>query len=278
MFGSTRSRLWLATGAVATFLLCALAAHFVIPRSHILLPPRASNGVEYVLYAHVPDACRASPCRALYVLDGDLWMPTFARITDERVRSGRKAPLVLVGIGYRDILNTAARRKHDFTPAFGRTPNRTGGADAYLDVLRNELIPYAEARLPISQESRGIAGHSYAGLFATYALQRAPDLFDRYIIMSPALWFDDGKIYEQSFAAAPAQRHVFLAADTPGRSRGDMARDVVRLADLLAGQRDLAVSRALIVDADHNSMVAPAARRGLDALYGIESDARPSAP
>lgn len=265
---------WLALGAAA--LIVALAARFIAPRSHFLLPPRAGNGVEYVLYAHVPEACRETPCPALYILDGDLWMPTFARIADERVRSGHMAPVVLVGIGYRDILNTAARRKHDFTPAFGRTPNRTGGADAYLDVLREEIIPYAEARLPISRESRGIAGHSYGGLLATYALQRAPDLFDRYLIMSPALWFDEGKIYNQPFAPAPAQRRVFLAADTPRGAQSHMARDVVRLAALLSQRGDVALSRALIVGADHNSMVAPAARRGLDALYG--ADGAPASP
>lgn len=257
---------WLALGAAA--LTIALAARFIAPRSHFLLPPRAGNNVEYVLYAHVPEACRATPCPALYILDGDLWMPTFARIVDERVREHGMAPIVLVGVGYRDIWNTARRRKHDFTPAFARTPNRTGGADSYIDVPRNELIPYAEARLPISQESRGLAGHSYAGLFATYALQRAPDLFDRYLIMSPALWFDEGKIYSQPFAPAPAQRHVFPAADTPRDAQGAMARDVVRLAALLSQRGDVTVSRALIVGADHNSMVAPAARRGIDALYG----------
>ena len=203
-------------------------------------------------------------------------MPTFARIADERVRSGRMAPVVLVGIGYRDILNTPARRKHDFTPAFARTPNRTGGADAYLAVLRTEIIPYAEARLPISRESRGLAGHSYGGLLATYALQHAPDLFDRYLIMSPALWFDEGKIYNQAFAATAAQRHVFLAADTPRGAQGHMARDVVRLSSLLSQRSDVTVSRALIVGADHTSMLAPAARRGIDALY--RGDDIPSSP
>lgn len=254
----------LAVGIVAIALV-------IWPRRHVLAPPRAANGIEYMLYAHVPEACRQSPCPALYILDGDLWMPTFARIADERARSGRMAPVVLVGIGYRDILNTPARRKHDFTPAFGRTPNRTGGADAYLDVLRTEIIPYAEARLPISRESRGLAGHSYGGLLATYALQRAPDLFDRYLIMSPALWFDEAQIYSQPSALTPSQRHVFLAADTPRHAQGAMARDVARLAALLSQRSDVTVLRATIGGADHNSMVAPAARRGIDALYGARS-------
>ncbi len=258
---------WLAlAGAV---LLVALIVQFVLPRSHVLLPPRAANGIAYNLYAHVPDACREGGCPALYIFDGDLWMPTFARIVDERLRAHRMEPVILVGIGYRDVWNSAARRKHDFTPAFGRAPNRTGGADAYLDVLTRELIPYAEAHLPILPGTRGLAGHSYAGLFATYALQRAPDAFDRYLVMSPALWFDDGNIFRAPFSPSQSPRQVFLAADTARGAQSHMARDVLRLTDLLTRQPHLAVSRALLVDETHNSMVAPAARRGLDALYGL---------
>ncbi|MGH6952308.1 MAG: alpha/beta hydrolase-fold protein, partial [Vitreimonas sp.] len=163
-------RRWRWLALAAAFLAIVLAMRFLAPRSHFLLPPRAANGVEYNLYVHIPEACRARECPALYVLDGDLWMPTLARMVDERLRARRLEPVVLVGIGYRDILNTAARRKHDFTPAFGRAPNRTGGADAYLDVLREEIIPYAEARLPISRESRGIAGHSYGGVAGNICL------------------------------------------------------------------------------------------------------------
>ena len=261
-------RNWRWPALASAILAIALLVHFVLPRSHVLFPPRASNGTDYVLYIHVPGACRAGGCPALYLLDGERWLPTFARIVDERARAHRMAPIVVVGIGYADILNTRARRKFDFTPAFDRAPSRTGGADAYHDVLTRELIPFAEAHLPIAPGARGIAGHSYGGLFATYALMRAPDLFDRYLIMSPALWFDEGKIYTQPFATAAAPRQVILAANTPQNASSNMARDVMRLTDLLSQRADLAVSRTMILGANHNSMVTPAARRGLDALYG----------
>ena len=272
-----RRRRWLLYGSAAALLLVAvLRLPTVLSRSQLLFPPGAENGVGYVMYAHVPRACRTAACPALYVLDGERWLPTFARIVDERVRAGDMAPVVLVGIGYRDVFNTAARRTHDFTPAFGRQPGRTGGADAYLQVLERELIPYAEARLPISHASRGLAGHSYAGLFATYALQRRPDLFDRYLIMSPALWFDDGKIYRQPFAAASASAQVFIAADTPRGVRSEMAEDALRLNDLLVQQAGLSVSHALLVGSGHDSMVAPAARRALPSLYPAPGRSAPA--
>jgi predicted alpha/beta superfamily hydrolase len=254
----------MAFGAVAVLAIVMVAAYIVAPRSHILLPPRASNGTEYVLYASVPEECRRNACTALYLLDGERWLPTFARAAAQ----GLREPIIIVGIGYRDILNTADRRKFDFTPTFGREPGQTGGADAYLRLLQEKIIPYAETHLPIDTSERAIAGHSYAGLFATYAFARAPDLFDRYLIMSPALWFDDGAIFEMDFAGGGGDRRVFLAADTPEDGPpSDMARDVERLSNLFSGQF-ATVSHAFYLGETHESMVAPSARDGLEILYG----------
>ncbi|MEQ1490430.1 MAG: hypothetical protein ABL932_07775, partial [Terricaulis sp.] len=107
------------------------------------------------------------------------------------------------------------------------------------------------------------------GLFAAYTLAQAPDLFDRYLIMSPALWFDDGKIHDVPIAPTDRTRAVFLAADTPrGETRSAMANDTMRLNERLLAQPNLIVSHALILGQTHNGMVAPAAQRGLMALYG----------
>jgi hypothetical protein len=262
-----KRRRWLLIVAGPLIVLAALAYQLIAPRSHMLFPPRAANGVDYVLYTHVPDACRSGGCPAVYVLDGERWVPLFARIDDERSASHDMAPVIVVGIGYRDVVGTVARRKHDFTPAFGRTPGQTGGADAYIDVLRREIIPYAEAHLPISTERRAIAGHSYGGLFATYAMAKAPELFDAYLIMSPALWFDDGKIYRTPFAPAPAPLTVFLAADTPRGGTSNMARDVGRLNQLLLARSDVSTSRSLLIGTTHDTMVEPAVAAGLPALF-----------
>jgi predicted alpha/beta superfamily hydrolase len=147
------------------------------------------------------------------------------------------------------------------------------GADAFLQVLRVELIPYAESHLPVAGDERGLAGHSYAGLFTAYTLTQAPDLFDHYLIMSPALYFDHGKIYDLAIAPTERTRSVFLAADTPrGGSRSAIANEILRYNDLLLEQPHLRVSHALIAGETHSGMVPPAARRGLIALYGLEPE------
>ena len=257
---------------MALLLLGVAAYRFIGPRSNFLTPPRASNGIEYVLYVHIPPACRNDRCHALYILDGLAWLPTFAALQDELSQRHQIEPLILVGIAYRNAIDTRDLREHDFTPAFGRTTQHTGGADAFLRVLRDELIPYAEARLPIASDERGLVGHSYAGLFATYALAEAPDVFDSYLIMSPALWFDHGKIYQHTFTSPRSPRRIYLAADAPANAPpGAIANEVAELAELLSAQSNVQVSRAVFPGTTHTSMVAPAGRRGLLELYGSDA-------
>ena len=62
----------------------------------------------------------------------------------------------------------------------------TGGADEYLSLLIDEIIPAVEA--DIKPQFRGLAGYSLAGLFAIYATYRT-DKFSKIASMSGSLWF-----------------------------------------------------------------------------------------
>lgn len=262
-----RNKRWLLAGVALAALLFLIGVRFIAPRSNILLPPRADNGTEYTLYIHVPERCKSGGCPALYILDGERWLPTFTQLTEDAAARHAVAPLILVGIGYRNIAATAAARKHDFTPAFGRPPGATGGADAYIDALRRDIIPYAEAHLPIDTATRGVAGHSFGGLLATYALMRAPDLFDRYLIISPSLWFDGGKIFTLTLPSAPHARSIYLASNSENTQTSKMTRDVRRLNTLLLADHSIAVSQSVFLNKSHDAVVEPAARTALPQLF-----------
>ncbi|MBR1397322.1 MAG: alpha/beta hydrolase [Selenomonadaceae bacterium] len=62
----------------------------------------------------------------------------------------------------------------------------TGGADEYLALLTNEIIPKVEVGL--NPKFRGLAGYSMAGLFAVYA-PFLTDKFSRIASMSGSMWF-----------------------------------------------------------------------------------------
>ena len=66
----------------------------------------------------------------------------------------------------------------------------TGGADDYLALLLESILPEAETHLPGAPSWRGLAGYSLAGLFAVYAIYKT-DVFSRIASMSGSLWFPD---------------------------------------------------------------------------------------
>ena len=70
----------------------------------------------------------------------------------------------------------------------------TGGADDYLGLLVEEIMPRAEREVPGKVLWRGIAGYSLAGLFAVYSLYRT-DIFSRAASMSGSFWFPDFREY-----------------------------------------------------------------------------------
>ena len=82
----------------------------------------------------------------------------------------------------------------DSPPAFKNAEPCTGGADDYLQLITEEIIPTAEKEINGVPRWRGIAGYSLAGLFALYAIYQT-DLFSRVGSMSGSLWFPGMKDY-----------------------------------------------------------------------------------
>lgn len=94
------------------------------------------------------------------------------------------------------IANT--NRKRDFTsPATieilkKQMPNN-GGSEKFISFLEKELQPYIDNHFKTSN-SKTIIGQSLGGLLATEILFTKPMLFNKYIIISPSLWWNDGAL------------------------------------------------------------------------------------
>ena len=90
---------------------------------------------------------------------------------------------------------------HDMTPWYMGPISKhdtpcTGGADDYLKLLLDEIMPEAEALLPGAPAWRGLAGYSLAGLFALWASTQT-DLFYGVAAASPSVWFPGWMEFEQ---------------------------------------------------------------------------------
>lgn len=84
----------------------------------------------------------------------------------------------------------------------------TGGADDYLALMLDRIIPEAEDGLEIGW--RGLAGYSLAGLFAVYSVYRT-DAFSRIASMSGSLWFPGIVEFIESHEMVRKPDSVFLS-------------------------------------------------------------------
>ena len=114
----------------------------------------------------------------------------------------------------------------DSPPAFKNSTPCTGGANDYLRLLIEAIIPTAEKKITGVPSWRGIAGYSLAGLFALYAIYQT-DLFSRVGSMSGSLWFPSMKEY--IFSHEPKQwpdRMYFSLGDKESKTRNLILRSV----------------------------------------------------
>ncbi len=168
------------------------------------------------------DAKEAYP--VIYVLDGDMGFPIVRQTALSLQSNGELPPALIVGIGYAGgMMEGMSKRNRDYTP----TPDPvfmkylgmggpSGGADKFLRFIREELKPFIESNYPADPEDASVVGISFGGLFATYALLHHAETFQRYIVGSPSLWWDDEIVfqYEKRYADThdDLSASVFMAA------------------------------------------------------------------
>ena len=66
----------------------------------------------------------------------------------------------------------------------------SGGADEYLQLLIDKILPKAKELIEGELGFTRITGYSLAGLFAVYTMYKT-DVFNRVASMSGSLWFYD---------------------------------------------------------------------------------------
>ena len=133
-------------------------------------------------------------------------------------------PFTLVAISDLDWNHDMA--PWDSPPTFKNADPCTGGADDYLQLLTEEIIPAAEKELGGVPRWRCIAGYSLAGLFALYAIYQT-DLFSRVGSMSGSLWFPGMKEY--LFSHEPKRWPdciYFSLGDKESKTRNPVLRSV----------------------------------------------------
>jgi predicted alpha/beta superfamily hydrolase len=265
-----------------------LAVHRLISKQvgdsfeiRVLLPPLISGEttrfpVVYMTDVHAGFPVDADMLRMLMMYD----VPRF----------------IAVGIGYPaagSIMQGLAIRARDLTQvevkaeqAGGDLPFagmvkpavRTGGAPKFLGFIRDELMPFIDARYPTNPNDRAYWGDSLGGLFGCYVLFTRPDTFNRYIIGSPSIWWGGEEMIKRAegflASASDLRASVFMGVGGleelgPGASFR-MVTNLLRLETMLRAKKypGLQLTTRIFPDESHTTVVGMNLVRGLVSVFG----------
>ncbi|MBI1405434.1 MAG: alpha/beta hydrolase [Caulobacter sp.] len=170
----------------------------------------------------------------LYLLDGGVEQQDFFHIAGLLHQGGLwgiNAPVILVGVASDDrraelTLPAARKDEREAYPTHGK-------ADSFRRFLVEELQPRVNAAYR-TDGTDGLIGESLAALFVVDVALRHPADFDRYIAISPSLWWDNQATARLApeLLATPGRPKIKLwlsIADEGGQMQGGMDRLVAAL-------------------------------------------------
>jgi predicted alpha/beta superfamily hydrolase len=164
------------------------------------------TGRIYRIYVSAPlGPPPAAGYPVLYVLDAATAFPIAAsQVTLASLSGGR--PIIVVGVGYPNVLATMRLRGRDLTPwpadpfALDNSPGSKaedfGGGEDFHRFMIEELRPLIAKTFPIDPHGQALMGYSLGGLFTLNVMFHHPDAYRTYVAGSPSIWYDSRKVLD----------------------------------------------------------------------------------
>lgn len=142
----------------------------------------------------------------LYLLDGgqDQDFHHISGLVQLGTIVGTTKDIILIGVASKDRRNELAFRATHDASLVADYPTH-GQSERFRRFLAEEVKPFVEARYRTDGDD-GVIGESLAGLFIVETFLKQPDLFDRYMAISPSLWWDDSTMVSEAAALMAAQK------------------------------------------------------------------------
>ena len=159
--------------------------------------PSEILGEQRKVWIHIPnsnggnDNTGKGRYPVIYLLDGDANFNTVVSITEFMSNAGLCPPMIVVGVLHPD-------RMTDLT--FGtdnETPGIVGRGEKFMLYVEKELMPYIESNYPTASY-KILIGHSVGGLTVVNALMHHPYLFNAYVSLDAALWWNNQQIVKEA--------------------------------------------------------------------------------
>lgn len=251
----------------------AQTQHVVVPNSETKrINSKIVAGQEYELQIMLPAGYEKSNKNysVVYLMDSQWDFPLVTALYGQQYYDGFIPELIVVGITWTGkYSNPDSLRARDYTPTTIKQTPQSGGANAFLSCLKNEIFPFVEANYKADKNDRTLMGCSLGGLFTLYALFTQPGLFQRYVAASPAIAWDNGvlnqyaKAYFMKKEVAPAK--LFLCVGGVERSASSF-EDVVRTMNGVKPS-SLQVQSRVLENTGHSGTKGEGYTRGLQFVF-----------
>lgn len=159
----------------------------------------------------------------------------------------------------------------------------TGSSNKFIAFIEKELQPFIEKKYK-ANNSRTIIGQSLGGLLAAEILLKKPTLFNKYVIVSPSMWWDNGSLlnYQSPFLNERFSQStsVYIGVGKEGLTGTKIPRVMEVDANLLAekitrsGSKSIEVHFEYLPQEDHATIMHQAVFNALRLLYPLKPEAR----
>ncbi|TDW52669.1 hypothetical protein EV144_1011360 [Flavobacterium sp. 270] len=157
----------------------------------------------------------------------------------------------------------------------------TGHSDKFIAFIEKELQPFIEKKYKTT-ESKTIIGQSLGGLLITEILFKKPSLFNKYVITSPSLWWNNGSLLNEDsviFKDTFTQKtEIYIAVGKEGLTPTEIPRVMEVDANLLAEKIKASKSKNVKVYFDylplenHGSILHPAVSNSFKFFYPLAKE------
>jgi len=156
--------------------------------------PSAILKAERTIWVHLPEGYKADGAErypVIYVLDGKDQFQALVAVIEHLSGENLMPKMIVVGILQDDRLAELTFGK------YMEFPDSEGKGEQFLDYIEKELIPHIDAKFR-SAPYRTFVGHSVGGLTVVHALVHRPQLFNSYISLEGALWWNKHHVVKEA--------------------------------------------------------------------------------
>lgn len=243
------------------------------------------QGQSYTLFVTLPVGyVPERQYKVLYYLDA--WWLKEMVIGSYRIKalSSKMEEVILVGISsVGSEKDWHQQRNKDFTPSaysiekmkvsmngggIDLNESTTGGAEEFMQFFKGQIITSIESKYKVDAASRGILGHSFGGLWGFYSFVKHPDVFANYILLSPAVWWNQSELFSgKSLTGSSNKVNMFMVMGTV--EFRILKESILELTEILKSghSEKVALKFKEYENATHNSVLPQGIYDGIEMMY-----------